>query len=55
MTPVWLRMPGLPIVLWCVNLLGMITLIGWIWSQLLSRLTLVYQKIFGVEAHTLAE
>ncbi len=50
-------MPGLPIVLWFVNLLGVITLIGRIWTLPLSllALALVFQKIFGVEAHTLAE
>lgn len=56
-TRVWFRMLGLLIVLWLVNLLGVVTLIGWIWTLPLSLLTLalVYQKIFGVEAHTLAE
>ena len=45
------------IVLWFVNLLGVVTTIGWIWALPLSlpTLVLIYQKLFGVEAHTLAE
>lgn len=56
-TRAWFRMPGLLIVLWFADLLGVIRFIGRIWTLPLWLLTLarVNQKIFGVEAHRLAE
>lgn len=56
-TRVWFRMVGLLIVIWFINMLGLVTIIGWIWTVPLTVLTIamVYQKIFGVEAHSLAD
>lgn len=56
-TKVWFRMVGLLILVTLINTLGMITIIGWIWTVPWTVLTMamVYQKIFGVEAHTLAD
>jgi uncharacterized membrane protein len=56
-TKVWFRLFGLMWLVSLINLLGMITVIGWIWTVPWTVLTIsmVYQKIFGVEAHTLAD
>ena len=57
LTRVWFRLVGLLIVISLVNALGIFTFIGWIWTVPLTVLTMamVYQKIFGVEAHSLAD
>ena len=54
---IWFRFVGFLILLWFVNVLGLVTIIGWIWTVPLTLLTvaMVYQKIFGVEAHSLAD
>ncbi len=56
-TKVWFRLFGLMMLISLINMLGMITVIGWIWTVPWTILTIsmVYQKIFGVEAHTLAD
>lgn len=56
-TKVWFRLTGLMLLISLINVLGMITIIGWIWTVPWTILTLsmVYQKMFGVEAHTLAD
>jgi len=56
-TKVWFRLVGLMLLVSLINLLGMVTIIGWIWTVPWTILTfsMVYQKIFGVEAHTLAD
>ena len=57
-TKVWFRFVGLLIVMGVINLIAAIPLgLGWIWTIPWSVLTvaMVYQKIFGVEAQTLAE
>ena len=58
LTKVWFRFFGLVWLIMLINMLGTFTLgIAWIWTVPWSILamTLVYEKIFGVEAHTLAE
>ena len=55
---VWFRFFGLMWLLTLINAAGILTLgIAWIWTIPWSVLAMamVYQKIFGVEAHTLAE
>jgi uncharacterized membrane protein len=58
LTKVWFRFFGLMWLIMLINMLGMLTLgIAWIWTIPWSILAmaLVYEKIFGVEAHTLAD
>jgi len=56
-TKVWFRLVGLLLLISLINVLGMVTVIGWIWTVPWTVLTfsMVYQKIFGVEAHTLED
>ena len=56
-TKVWFRLVGLLLLIGVINMLGFVTLIGWIWTIPWTILTfsIIYQKIFGVEAHTLAD
>ncbi len=57
-TRVWFRFVGLIMLLSLINLVAMIPLfLGWIWTIPLAILAMamVYQKMYGVEAHTLAE
>ncbi len=56
-TKVWFRLTGLILLTSLINLLGMITIIGWFWTipWTLLAFSMVYQKMFGVEAHTLAD
>jgi len=57
-TRVWFRYFGFGWLIMLINMLGIFTLgIAWIWTVPWSILAMamVYQKIFGVEAHTLAE
>lgn len=58
LTRVWFRFFGFIWLISLVNILGILTLgIAWIWTIPWSILAmaLVYEKIFGVEAHTLAD
>ena len=58
MTRVWFRFFGLMLLLGLINLVAMLPLlIGLIWTIPLTILTMamVYQTIFGIEAHTLAD
>ena len=58
LTKVWFRFFGLLWLIMLINTAGVLTLgIAWIWTIPWSILAmaLVYQKIFGVEAHTLAD
>ena len=58
LTKVWFRFVGLTMLISLINLLGLLTLgIAWIWTIPWSVLTIamVYEKIFGIEAHTLTE
>ncbi len=58
LTRVWFRFFGLVWLITLINILGTLTLgIAWIWTIPWSILAMamVYEKIFGVEAHTLAE
>jgi len=56
-TKVWFRLVGLLLLVSLINLLGFLTIVGWIWTIPWTVLTfsMIYQKIFGVEAHTLAD
>lgn len=57
-TKVWFRFFGFMWLLTLINMLGAFTLgIAWIWTVPWSILAMamVYQKIFGIEAHTLAD
>jgi uncharacterized membrane protein len=57
-TKVWFRFFGLIMLISLINMLGILTLgIAWIWTIPWSVLTIamVYEKIFGIEAHTLAD
>jgi uncharacterized membrane protein len=56
-TKVWFRLVGLLLLIGVINMLGFVTIIGWIWTIPWTILTfsIIYQKIFGVEAHTLAD
>ena len=57
-TRVWFRYFGFVWLLMLINMLALLTLgIAWIWTIPWSILAMamVYQKIFGVEAHTLSE
>ena len=57
-TRVWFRFFGFIWLLTLINVLGVLTLgIAWIWTIPWSILAMamVYEKIFGVEAHTLAD
>ena len=57
-TKVWFRFFGLTMLISLINMLGVLTLgIAWIWTIPWSVLTIamVYEKIFGIEAHTLAD
>ena len=57
-TRVWFRFFGLLMLLSLINMLGILTLgIAWIWTIPWSVLamSMVYVKMFGAEAHTLAE
>ncbi|MDH3389479.1 MAG: DUF975 family protein [Gammaproteobacteria bacterium] len=58
LTRVWFRFFGLMLLITLINLLGAIPLgLGWIWTIPWSVLAMamVYQKIYGVEAHTLSD
>ncbi len=58
LTRVWMRFVGFILLMSFVNMLGLLTLgIAWIWTIPWSILAmaLVYEKIFGVETHTLAD
>lgn len=58
LTRVWFRFFGLTLLISFINMLGIITLgIAWIWTipWAVLAMAMVYQKIFGVEAHTLAD
>jgi len=58
LTRVWFRFFGFVWLLSLINMLGILTLgIAWIWTipWSLLAMALVYEKIFGVEAHTLAD
>ena len=58
LTRVWFRFFGLMFVIGLINIVAAIPLgLGWIWTIPWAVLTmaLVYQKIFGVEARTVAE
>lgn len=58
LTKVWFRFFGLLWLIMLINTAGVLTLgIAWIWTIPWSILAMamVYQKIFGVEAHTLAD
>ena len=57
-TRVWFRFFGLMWLITLINAAGMLTLgIAWIWTIPWSVLAMamIYQKIFGVEAHTLID
>ena len=56
-TKVWFRLFGLMLLISLINLAGIFTLVGWIWTVpwTVLAMAMVYQKIFGVEAHTLAD
>jgi len=57
-TKVWFRFFGLIMLISLINMLGVLTLfIAWIWTIPWSVLAIamVYEKIFGIEAHTLAD
>jgi len=57
-TRVWFRFFGFLWLITLINMLGVFTLgIAWIWTVPWSVLAMamVYEKIFGVEAHTLAD
>ena len=57
-TRVWFRFFGLLMLVSLINMLGILTLgIAWIWTIPWSVLamSMVYVKMFGAEAHTLAE
>ncbi|UCH39081.1 MAG: hypothetical protein JSU67_13050, partial [Gammaproteobacteria bacterium] len=56
-TRVWFRLFGFMLLISLINLAGMFTIIGWIWTVpwTVLAMAMVYQKIFGVEAHTLAD
>ena len=56
-TKVWFRLFGLMLLISLINLAGIFTVIGWIWTVpwTVLAMAMVYQKIFGVEAHTLAD
>lgn len=57
-TRVWFRFFGFLWLITLINMLGVFTLgIAWIWTVPWSILAMamVYEKIFGVEAHTLAD
>jgi len=56
-TKVWFRLVGLLLLISLINMLGILTIVGWIWTVPWTVLTfsMVYQKIFGIEAHTLAD
>jgi hypothetical protein len=58
LTRVWFRFFGFIWLIGLINVLGVLTLgIAWIWTIPWSILAMamVYEKIFGVEAHTLAD
>jgi hypothetical protein len=58
LTRVWVRFFGFIWLIMLINMLGVLTLgIAWIWTVPWSILAMamVYQKIFGIEAHTLAD
>jgi hypothetical protein len=58
LTRVWFRFFGFLWLITLINMLGVFTLgIAWIWTIPWSILAMamVYEKIFGVEAHTLAD
>ncbi len=58
LTRVWFRFFGLMLLLGLINIVAAIPLgLGWIWTIPWTVLTmaLVYQKIFGVEAQTVAD
>lgn len=58
LTRVWFRFFGLFFLISIINVLGVFTFfIAWIWTIPWSVLTMsmVYTKLFGAEAHTLAE
>ena len=58
LTKVWFRFFGFIWLITLINMLGILTLgIAWIWTVPWSILAMamVYQKIFGIEAHTLAD
>lgn len=58
LTRVWFRFFGIVWLISLVNMLGILTLgIAWIWSLPWSFLgiAMIYTKLFGVEAHTLAD
>jgi len=55
---VWFRFFGLYLLIILINMLGIFTLfIAWLWTIPWSVLTMsmVYNKLFGAEAHTLAD
>jgi len=57
-THLWFRFFGLYLLIGIINILGVFTLfIAWIWTIPWSVLTMamVYNKLFGAEAHTLAD
>lgn len=56
-TRVWFRLFGLMMLISLINMLGMITVIGWIWTVpwTILAISMVYQKMFGIEAHTLED
>ncbi len=57
-TKVWFRFVGLTMLVSLINMLGLLTLgIAWIWTipWTILAIAMIYQKMFGVEAHTLAE
>ncbi len=58
LTRVWFRFVGLLLLLGLINLVAAIPLgLGWIWTipWTLLAMAMVYQKIYGVEAQTLAD
>ena len=58
LTKVWFRFFGLYFLIILINMLGIFTLfIAWLWTIPWSVLTMamVYNKLFGAEAHTLAD
>ncbi|MEM7564618.1 MAG: hypothetical protein AAF353_16450 [Pseudomonadota bacterium] len=58
MTRVWFRFFGLLMLITLINMLGILTLgIAWIWTVpwAVLAMSMVYVKLFGVEAETIAE
>ena len=58
LTRVWFRFFGIIWLIALINMLGLLTLgIAWIWTLPWSVLgvAMIYVKLFGAEAHTLAD